>query len=394
MRNDSVAAQRGVSFCRKFVIPFIEFIAAIGGQIVVFAGAVGHTRLQGAFGVGVSPASNLTTNLPQSTVTKFDKNFIANLKGNTPWVRATSRRTIEENSGNKLALFEYVNMPAPPLTQAPEGTIQTGLTVTVIQNTSTLGQFGDYANLSDYALGTAIDNTLEALGVQMSYRMAQLVNSLIQNTADTASTYDTLVDDLSKNATTPVSTVDITAAAQSLAGQNVLPMENGSYFGIIHPFTVGDILTDKTNNSLVDVVKRTAEGVEQLRELPAPDGDRLPVIDWGGVTFFQSTFVKKTPNYDSGTGTALRTYIVGRDGLIGVSFGGRDHTEIGDGDWRNLQVWIRRLTEPTGYDPSRMIGGFASYNFLYTVTLPPDTNAAGASAVGRLRYIDATSAIA
>jgi hypothetical protein len=157
---------------------------------------------------------------------------------------------------------------------------------------------------------------------------------------------------------------------------------------------VGDILTDKTNNSLVDVVKRSSDGLEQLRELPSPDGDKVPVIDWGGVTFFQSTFVHKTPNFAGGTATALRTYIVGRDGLIGVSFGGKNHTQIGDGDYRNLQVWIRRLTEPTGYDPSRMIGGFASYNFLYTCTMNPGTNAAGANAVSRIRYIDAVSAIA
>jgi hypothetical protein len=394
MQSASVAAQRGRNFCKKYIIPAIEFIAAIGGQLCYFAHDVGRTRLQGAFGVGVSPASNLTVNLPQSTVTKYDKVFVENLKGNMAWVRATSRRMIEENAGNKIMLFEYVNLPAPPLTQAPEGTIQTGLTVQVIQNTSTLGQYGDYANISDYALGTAIDDTLEGLGVQMAYRMAQVCNMLIQNTADTASALDPLTNILSKDATSHLTTVDITAAAQSLAGQNVLPFWEGNYFGIIHPFIVGDLLSDKTNNSLVDVVKRHAVGFEELRELPSPDGDRVPVIDWGGVTFFQSTFVKKTLNYAGGTGTALRTYIIGRDGIIGVSFGSRYHTQIGEGLWRNLQVWIRRLTEPTGYDPSRMIGGFASYNFLYTVTLPPGTNPGSGTPVSRIRYIDATSAIA
>jgi N4-gp56 family major capsid protein len=387
MRSTSLASQRGANFARRYLIPFIEFICALGSNIVIFAGAQAHLRLNGALGVGVSPASNTTANLPQSTVTSFDKVFLENLKGNTPWMRATSRRTLDEHSGNKLALFMYSNLAAPPITTAPEGTIQTGLTIAVVQNSSTMGQYADYMNISDYALGTAIDPTLEALGVQMSYRLAQVINTVVQNTADAAAATDTLVDDLSKDATTTLTTTDITAAVQSLAGVNALPMENGSYFGIIHPFTVGDILTDKTNNSLVDVVKRTAEGIEQLRELPSPDGDRIPVIDWGGVTFFQSTFVKKTPNYKGGTGTALRTYIVGKDGVIGVSFGGRDHTQIGEGNYRNLQVWVRRLTEPTGYDPSRMIGGFASYNAMYTASLPPDP-------VQRIRYIDAVSAIA
>jgi hypothetical protein len=339
-------------------------------------------------GAGISPTSNLTTNLPQSTVTSFDKVFIENLKAETPWVRCCSRRTLDENSGNKLVLFMYQNLPAPasPPVQAPEGTIGTGLTVSVVQNTSTIGNYADYANISTYALQTAIDPALEALGVQMAYRFAQVINLILQLTADGANAIDPLVGHLSKVGSAVVTTTDITAAAQSLQGVNALAFENGNYTGVVHPFTIGDVLTDKTNNSLVDVVKRTAEGAERLKELPAPDGDNVTILEWGGVRFHQSTLVKQTANYSGTTQTALRTYIVGKDGLIGISFGAKENTQVGDGDWRNIQVWVRRLTEPSGFDPSRMIGGFASYNGMYTATLPPDP-------VQRLRYIDAVSAI-
>jgi hypothetical protein len=387
MQTTISAAERGKNFSRKYVIPFIEFALGVGGQLFFWTGDVARTRVHGALGVGVSPASNLTTNLPQSTVTTFDKIFVENLKAETPWVRTSNRRMLDENSGNKLVLFMYQNLPAPPLTQAPEGTIQTGLTVSVVQNTSTMGNYADYANISSYALQTAIDPALEALGVQMAYRFAQVINLILQNTADGAALVDPLVDSLSKTGSAPITTVDITAAAQSLQGVNALPFENGFYTGVIHPFAVGDILADKTNNSLVDVVKRTAEGVEQIKELPAPDGDNVTILEWGGVRFHQSTLVKQTPDYDGTTDTALRTYIIGKDGVIGVSFGAKENTQVGDGDWRNLNVWVKRITEPSGYDPSRMIGGFASYNSMYTATLPPDP-------VQRIRYIDAVAAIA
>jgi hypothetical protein len=216
--------------------------------------------------------------------------------------------------------------------------------------------------------------------------MAQLVNQIAQATADGANAIDPLVGHLSKTGNATIQTTDITTAIQSLAGVNALPFEDGRYFGILHPFTVGDLLVDKNNNSLVDVLKRTAEGNERLRELPAPDGDAVAVIDWGGATFFQSTFVKQTPNYSGTTQTGLRTYLVGRDGVISISFGAKENTQVGDGNWRNLSVWVRRLTEPSGYDPSRMIGGFASYNFMWTCTLPPDTTM-------RLRFIDAVSTV-
>lgn len=380
MLYTSKAARCGKAISQHVVIPFLQLIAAIGGSVVAWTGDVSHYRLNGAFGVGVSPASNLTTNLPQSVVTSYDKVFIENLKASTPWVRCTSRRSLDENAGNKLVLFMYQNLPAPPLTQAPEGTIQTGLTVSVVQNTSTIGNYADYANISTYALQTAIDPALEALGVQMAYRLAQVVNLIIQNTADGASAVDPLVAHAALG--TNLVAQDITSAVQSLAGVNALPFENGRYAGVIHPFIVGDILISTQPNGITDVLKRTAEGQEKLRELPAPDGDNVTVIDWGGASFHQSTLVKVT----AGTPNKLRTYIIGKDGVIGVSFGAKENTQIGDGDWRNIQVWVRRLTEPSGYDPSRMIGGFASYNTMYTATLPPDP-------VMRIRYIDAASAI-
>ena len=239
MRSDSIAATRGQTFFRKFIVPAIEFLLALGTSAVAYLGTAKAYAL--VLGVGVSPASNLTSNLPQSVVTSFDKVFIENLKGNTPWVRASSRRQLDENSGNKLVLFMYQNLPAPPITQAPEGTIQTGLTVTVVQNTSTLGQYADYANISDYALQTAIDPALEALGVQMAYRLAQLINQILQLTVDGAGAIDPLVGHLSKVGSAPLVTTDITTAVQSLQGVNALPFEDGRYFGVMHPFSVGDI---------------------------------------------------------------------------------------------------------------------------------------------------------
>lgn len=348
MTRNSAAAERGKAFCRNVVIPFVEIVAAIGGTFVAWTGDVSRFRLNGAFGVGVSPASNLTTNLPQSVVTQYDKVFIENLKANTPWVRCTSRRSIDENSGNRLNLYMYQNLPAPPLTQAPEGTIQTGLTVNVVQNTSIIGNYADYANISTYALQTAIDPALEALGVQMAYRLAQVINLIIQNTVDGAGAIDPLA--IHAPLGTTLVAQDITSMVQSLAGVNALPFADGRFFGVIHPFIVGDILISTQPNGITDVLKRTSEGQERLRELPSPDGDQIPVIDWGGATFFQSTLVKITP----GTPNLFRTYLVGRDGVIGVSFGAKENTQIGDGQWRNIAVWVRRLTEPSGYDPSRM----------------------------------------
>ena len=168
---------------------------------------------------------------------------------------------------------------------------------------------------------------------------------------------------------------------QSLAGRDVPPFDGGFYTGILHQFTIGDLLQDNAANGIVDVAKRTAEGAQRLRELPS-NGDEAPVIEWAGVRFHGSNLVKQTPNYLASGKTALRTYILGADALFTISLGATGNTDIADGDTRNLKMWMRRLNEPSGYDPSRMIAGFVSYNCKMTATLPPDT-------VQRIRIIDA-----
>ena len=380
-------AQRAAAFVVAYIVmPLIAFLMAVGGRVALLLQAMALFQATNvAFADGVSPASMGTVDLPQSQVIAYDKSFIENLKGETPWVRTTSRRTLEQNSGNQLRLYMYQNMGANP-TQAAEGTVGSGIKATVLSNTSTIGQYADYLNLSDLSMQTSIDPVLTNVSKLLGYRLAQTLNVIVQNTADGAAAVDSSVNAHSKAWNVPIATTDITTNVQSLAGRNVQPFESGFYAGIVHPFIVGDFINDNANNGITDVLKRTAEGAAKLRELPVSGGDNVSVIEWGGVKFHASTFVKQTPNYQNHGVTALRTYINGMDGVITISLGAKDNTAIGDGDWRNLQMWVKTITDPSGYDPSRMIGGFASYNTKMTATLPPDP-------VQRIRIIDAVPVV-
>lgn len=288
-------------------------------------------------------------------------------------------------SGNQHQLFMYNTLGANT-TQSSQGTVGSGITVSVVSTTATIGQYSDYVNISDLAMATAIDPALENIQKELAYRLGLTLSTLVRNTADGASIIDTSVDDLSLAAAVPFTKSVITSAVSSLAGRNVMPFDRGYYTGAIHPFIVGDTLNDNANNSLTDVLKRTAEGLEQLKELPSPDGDQVPVLEWAGVRFHQTTLVTSTTNYLASGNTALRTYIFGEDALIAISLGKKENAQIKDGDYRNLQLWIRKQTDPSPSDPSRMIGGWTSYNAKFVVTLPPDTTQ-------RLRFIDSVSTI-
>ena len=336
---------------------------------------------------GYSPASNTVSTLTSAQTLFYDRTFIKNLKVNLFYLRCMTRRTLPANSGNQLVLFRY-NTLGPNTAQAAEGTVGTGLQLQVVNNTCTIGQYADYLNFSDLVMQTAIDPALENGQKELAYRLALSLSTLGQRAADSLIAIDPSVN--VQNAFNQVFTkANINAARASMAGRNIKPMADAMYMGIVHPFVTGDATNDTTYGSATDILKRTAEGTGKLQELPSgEEGDTVPVLEWAGVKFMESTLVTTTPNYKGNAGvTAFRTYIFGEDALISVSLGETEqkNTEATD-DWRNLQVWTNKYDSSSVSDPSRMIGGSAAYNTKWTVTPPPDP-------VGRARLIDASTNI-
>jgi N4-gp56 family major capsid protein len=371
---------------KYILLPIIQLVCALGSILAIYIRQEGIAlALTPAFRTGYSPASNNTSNLTQAQVNYYDKNFVENLKAETPHYRCVERRPLPENSGNTLNLFEYLPF-GPDTTQAPEGTVTAGETITILTSKIVIGNYADYLNYSRFSMQLAIDPALENGSTELSYQAAQTVAYLIKNTTDGLSTIDSSVA-VSNAYNQNFNKSNITSAVASLRGRNVHPMEGGHFCGIIHPFCWGDALNDNSNNSFTDVLKRSIEGVDVLKELPGGEGEYVEAMDWAGVRFYESTIVTQTANYQGHAGvTAFRTYIYGKDGVITISLGAKENTALGDGDWRNLKMIVKRYDDATSSDPALMIGGSAAYNFNFAAGVVPDTT-------GRVRYIDAPTAI-
>ena len=322
------------------------------------------------------PASNVTGNLPQSTVKFYDKLFIENLKAETPFVRCAERRDLPLNAGNQLVLFEY-NTFGPNTTQATEGTPGQGISASMVTNTSTIGEYADYASFSSLALATAIDDTLANVAKEMSYRLGQSLSALVRYTVDGAPAIDasTLVElaAASSSSFTTLSIGTVRAAIQSLAGRSVKPfMEAKKRFaGIVHPFAWGDAINDTSNNSPIDVLKHTSEGLMRMEELPSADLTEVFELPGTGVDFFQTNLVTMTSNYKTTGSTALRTYIFGRDGVIAINLAGRGDTAYGDGNYRGIKCNVVQNAPISVSDPEGLIPAWMSYKCISLLRFLP-----------------------
>lgn len=341
---------------------------------------------------GYSPAINTTSNLPQSTVKFYDKKFRENLKAQTPFVACSERLDLPTKSGNQYEMFMYVPLAANS-SQATEGTVGTSISVSVLTTTATIGEYADYANFSSLSLATAIDNTVENVAREMAYRLGESLSALVRATADGANAVDSSVlvqlGATSTSSFTALSLSQIRNSVQSLAGRSVRPFDEASkaFCGVIHPFALGDVLADNSNDAPIDILKHTPVGLARMEELVSVDLTEVIELPSSGVHFFQTNQVTTTANYKNVTGlTALRTYIFGRDGIFSIKLGAQGDTEFGDGEWQNIKCNIVQNAEPTVADPEGLIPGWTSYRVHFTTSLGPDTTV-------RIREIDAASAI-
>lgn len=277
--------------------------------------------------------------------------------------------------------------------QTTEGTVGSSISVSVLSTTATIGEYADFANFSSLSLATAIDNTVENVAREMSYRLGESLSSLVRLTADGASAVDSSVlNQLGASSTTVFTTLSLNQirnSVQSLTGRSVRPYDEASkaFCGVIHPFALGDVLSDVTNNSPIDILKHTPVGLAKMEDLISVDLTEMIELPSSGVHFFQTNQVTQTPNYKGVSGlTALRTYIFGRDGIYSIKLGAQGDTDYGDGEWSNIKPNIVQNAAPSVADPEGLIQGWTSYKVHFTTSLGPDTTI-------RIREIDAASAI-
>ena len=276
-------------------------------------------------------------------------------------------------------MFMYVPLAANT-NQTTEGTVGSSLSVSVLTTTATIGEYADYANFSSLSLATAIDSTVENVAKEMSYRLGESLSALVRATADGASSIDASVlvqlAATSTSSFTALSLSQIRNSVQSLAGRAVRPFDEASkaFVGVIHPFALGDVLADNSNDSPIDILKHTPVGQAKMDELVSVDLEEVIELPSTGVHFFQTNLVTKTTSYKGVTGlSALRTYIFGRDGIFAINLGAQNDTTYGDGDWRNIKCNIVQNAEPTVADPEGLIPGWTSYRVHFTTSLGPDT---------------------
>lgn len=340
-------------------------------------------------GTGPSPSSQNVANVLTAQAVLFDKELIPNLKGQTDaFVAAAERRVQGLGMGINRTFFQY-NTLAGDTVQSADGTVGSPEFVSQISAPAQLGEWNNYTNFSSFAIAAAIDDLVGNSAVELGYQAGQSISELYSSVTDSASTVDGNVNQ-SALLSTPF-TLDLATIRelkQQLVSIDVLPCKNGRFMGAISPNVLGDIYNSTTvNNSIVDFWKYGEQA--KFDEMAGSDQTKDIVLPGTNLVFRQTPFVTKTSNYSGSGKTAYRTYVFGNYALIGVWLEVPGDIDLGDGDWKTIDCKVVTDAPPSSFDPTATIGGWCSYRFHQTVTLPPATGTNSQ----RIRYIDSVPAI-
>lgn len=363
-----------------FFLPIVQLLLAFGSAVAVtirFAMWAAASQATGnAFCDGISPTSMQSGNLPQAAFSTFyNKNFLENLKAMLVMMRMTTRLPMPAKSGQIYRNFMWPVFPANTQEQT-EGTVGTGITTTANFQDYILGQWADYLNISDKALVTSISDDMIALRREMAYRLGLSIDDLIMAIFDYLRVLDSRTGNLDATTAAPNFTkAMIEQAPFSLRGQNVREMDGGYFCGKIHPFFLGDMVAlDVSNNSIVDIWKHTPEGQMKLEELPDPEGgDSVKFIELFGCRWMASTNCTTTANWLATGKTAIRTYLAGKDAVITIKLNRENRTDVDDGQYQNMKLWMGEYQMGNQADPPGVIGAGTSYNAILAFGPPPDT---------------------
>ncbi len=194
----------------------------------------------------VTTQTSTGSDLSPEMKTYYSKYLIANAKPKLFHDQFGQKHPIPKNGGKTIEFRRYSALPKAT-TALTEGVTPSGRKLNVSKIESTVKQYGDYIELSDMLILTAIDNNMvqatELLGAQAGVTSDTITREIIN--AGTNVQYAGGVSNRKAIASTnKLSVEEVRKGVRTLRSYNTEPFGDGYYVGIISPDLEYDLMKD------------------------------------------------------------------------------------------------------------------------------------------------------
>lgn len=194
------------------------------------------------------PSANMNTlgGMPVQNKKFYNRTLLKRMLPYLVFLRYGQKKTLPKNEGDTIS-FRRVESLAPATTPLTEGVTPEGSKITISEVTATVQQYGDFVEVSDkldlIGIDPVITETSEILGEQAGLT----IDNVVRNVVCTGTTVQYINNKTSTQAlvqSDKISYAEIKKAVKTLKNNNVRPLEDGSYVGLIDPDTESDITDD------------------------------------------------------------------------------------------------------------------------------------------------------
>lgn len=329
-----------------------------------------------------TPAQNITTSAGMAHLATifYKKVGLDRLQKTFRFREAGMEDDVPKMNGKTAQWFRYNNLAANTTT-ASEGTVGTSLQPTSRIVQSTVSEYSDYINISTFLNDTAIDNTVENYSALLGYRAGLSVDTITRNVIDVAQPST----DLALTGTY-MRVADLRNTAIQLQAIDALPMDDGQFYNIMHPYVYYDLLNDPAAGGLADIYKYTNPAKAGLVDGGNDPMGTVAVI--GGCKVVKSTNVTKIV----GSPNKWRTYTFAKNGIGIVALSGSGPAQMTDPTSQRFNIKVARATGNSIVDPEGQIAAAVAYRYVYTTVILEGPSGIGGNY--RFRTSDVPSSIA
>lgn len=310
-----------------------------------------------------------SASLAHQRATYYTQRGLDQLRTTFRFMNVCKSDIIPKRNGRSIEWYRYDKLAAQT-TPSVDGTVPTAGTVSTNVVGAELSQFSAFLSASSLLVDTHLDNIVEDMADQLGYQAGLTVDRLTRDVIDLFSGSVTV----SLQGTYPTAS-DLRGGVAILQGFDALPMEDGDYRFICHPYTWFDIINDPAANGYADIFKHTS--------VPSALKDNADVRKdaqgrFAGVKVQVTTNVKVT----SGSPNTYRSYMFAKNGVGCASLEGWKPSDVTDPNTQKFKINVIPGGKPDRYDPTGEIGGMVSYKFAYVATLLDGPDGIG----GNYRY--------
>ncbi len=262
-----------------------------------------------------------TSTLSNNLHSYYFKMLLETAKKNLKFWNLGKKKIHPKGSGKDSYMLKFGHVAAST-NELSEGTTPSSSSIATNKYTVTVKQYGQYIDVSDFLITTAIDPVMEDISRELGYTAALSTDTLIRDHLEANATNIKYVgsgnaadNDIAANETFMAQ--DALKAVSVFRATDAPRMDDDTYTWIVHPYVAIDLMSDTSAGGFIELNKYVAG----LADKPLA-GEVGKVY---GARVVESSNINAVAN--SGTVNVYRTIMLARDAFAVTSFD-KDHMDL------------------------------------------------------------------